>query len=97
MAIFKPDFFCNFCNKITDVYIESANFFYCVDCDRNRRTLLNVKSGSLTEFETQTDLLIFQSRCEHLGHYNSWIITLHEYNEKTREEIIELQDKGGVR
>ena len=97
MAIFKPDFFCNFCNKITDVYIESANFFYCVDCDRNRRTLINVKSGALTEFDTQEDLQKFKFQCDHLGHYNSWVITLHEYNISTREEIIELQTKGGVR
>lgn len=97
MAIFKPDFFCNFCNKITDIYVESANFFYCVDCDRNRRILINVKTGALTEFEDQTDLLIFQNRCDHLGHHNSWVITLHEYNEKNRDEIIELQNEGGVK
>lgn len=96
MANFKPEFYCHFCNKVTDIYIEFANFFYCVDCDRNRRTLINVKSGALTEFDNQADLESFVFRADHLGHHNSWIITLHEYNEKNREEIIELQTKGGA-
>ena len=93
MAYYKPDFVCYFCNKITDAYVEFNKFFYCVDCDFNRRTLVNVKSGALISFDSQQDMLNFKFNCEHLGHYNSWIITLHEQKESTLEEIKALQEK----
>ena len=64
--------------------------------DFNRRTLVNVKSGALISFDNRQDMLNFKFNCEHLGHYNSWIITLHEQKNQLEEQSTTRKTISGI-
>jgi len=85
MAIFKPAFICYFCKSETETYIEIGNYFYCADCDRERRTLLNKKTGKLLMFENVEDMKRFINLCKMIHLEINHIVRLIEFNQRNGE------------
>lgn len=82
MTVFKPTFVCYFCKSETETYIEIGNFFYCVDCDRERRTLLNIDTGKLLMFEDVEEMKKFINLCKMMNLEINHIVRLLEFNQR---------------